>query len=137
MPQAWEIVLFLAITFISYMFDESECEKGKGVLLIHHALNTFVSFGWLSNNETVLKIYLLSPIVILCNWLSDTREDVLTRSYNEVCSTPGREFQNVFDIMGMQGCGRWLKYGKYLFYILAYLIVLLKLGYLPLKKERK
>lgn len=136
MPPSWEIVLFLAITFISYMFDESTCDKGKGILLVHHALNTFVSFGWLSNNETVLKIYLLSPLVLLGHWLSNDNECILTTAHNQKCGTPGRDFQNVFDIMGMQGCDRWLKLGKYLFYIIAYLIVLLKLGYLPVKKNR-
>ena len=47
--------------FIFYL-DNNKCDtKNSNIILyIHHILNIFANFGWLSSNKVILYIYLLN-----------------------------------------------------------------------------
>jgi hypothetical protein len=64
---------------------DSDKYKIITILFLHHAISVFTNFGWIFNNRTILKIYLLFPVLAILHWVTNDDKCFLTEMVNKIC----------------------------------------------------
>ena len=124
----YEILFFLILSTLSYIFDNQKCNNGNIILWSHHSLNIFANFGWLSNNKYILLIYLFAPIITIIHWLTNNNKCFLTEMHNSICKNDNKMFNDLFNIIGLKKLEWWNKWGHYLYLIIAWFITIHKVN---------
>ena len=72
-------------------------------LLIHHILNIYAQFGWLSNNKILLQGYVISCIILLYHWNANNDRCILTEKINKKCNIPiEKPFRDILYAVGFK-----------------------------------
>jgi hypothetical protein len=72
-------------------------------LLIHHILNIYAQFGWLSNTKVLLQGYVISCIILLCHWNTNNDRCILTEKINKKCNIPiEKPFRDILYAIGFK-----------------------------------
>ena len=96
------LLVTLILSIIFYDIDYNKCNKGNLILFIHHYIDIFNHIGWLSNNRTILLIYLFTPILILIHWLTNHNLCILTEIHNKICNNKiDKPFNNIFHYLNI------------------------------------
>jgi hypothetical protein len=99
-------LIFLFI--LAYFLDlyTTKCTINKQVLwnlTKHHLFNTFLTFGFIINNKTLLKIYIIVVIGTLIHWYTNEDKCYLTQELNKLCGYPEDEkFHDLFYFLGLK-----------------------------------
>ena len=136
-----QFIPFIILGCISYTLDlstapkdyYSKCANDSVVhieLLLHHILNMFSQFGWLSNSRVVLILYTLAPIIVLGHWGTNNNKCYLTQRINEKCGLPENVmFRDWWSLLGLKGF-KWYSTAHKTFLVIAWCIAIYKLKYL-------
>jgi hypothetical protein len=129
------------VGFLLYLYDITKdnyykyCKKNIKVnltLLLHHISNVFTQFGWLSNNKTILTLYLIIPPLIIVHWNSNNNRCILTEYTNKNCNIDqDSSFRDLWFTMGIKG----KKYTKQ--FLRTYLIIVWFIALYKLYKIQK
>lgn len=122
--------------FLSYFYDVcrdnyyKDCITDISVhshLLLHHIFNIYTQFGWLSNNKTILFLYLLIPIGVLIHWRTNNNKCLYTQFINNICNIPENKlFRDIWYLLGFKKLKNYDElHEKYL--IIVWFIALIKL----------
>jgi hypothetical protein len=100
------ILEFIILGLVSFILDikTNDCIIYKKYntpliyfnLYFHHIINIFLNFGWISDNPIVLKIYLVTPIIVLLHWKTNEGKCALTQHVNKICRNPDDEYLHDF-----------------------------------------
>jgi hypothetical protein len=72
-------------------------------LLVHHIINIFAQFGWLSNNKYVLYTYLTAPLIVLLHWKTNDNKCIMTEYVNDQCGIKtGTYFRDLWFLLGIK-----------------------------------
>jgi uncharacterized protein (UPF0333 family) len=107
------IVLFIIISIFFYIIDVvtmkghyMECKNRLTthyVLFLHHIVNVFAQFGWLSNNKYILYTYLLTPIIVMLHWKTNNNECIITEYVNDQCNIKkSTYFRDLWYLLGIK-----------------------------------
>jgi hypothetical protein len=115
-------VLFFLIDINTFSYCKREVYP---VLLIHHIVNIFAQFGFLSNDKTLLSLYVVAPLLTMIHWKTNDNKCFLTELVNESC---GYEmyFRDIWFLLGVKD----LKYYSQLHYgylFIGWIIAVVKL----------
>jgi hypothetical protein len=88
--------IILLSAFIRTFIDVSQyyqnCYNKKSyvflILLIHALVASYMFLGWLYNDKTKLKFFLLFWVFVLLHWLTNNGQCFLTVWTNKVCGFP-------------------------------------------------
>tara|TARA_Y100000590_G_scaffold365515_1_gene424417 strand:- start:129 stop:674 length:546 start_codon:yes stop_codon:yes gene_type:complete len=95
---------------------------------IHHWIQMFVILGWLFNNKSLLKIYLLSISFSLLHWIINDSNCILTEKFNNICNYPKNiSFNDLYKILGLKNNKIWNSFGYYIYQFVIIMIVIYKL----------
>ena len=91
-----DLSLIFILSFLSYVSDI--CKNGKTlyakcenklvfnvVLLFHHFIWTFALLGFLSNNNQLLRIYVVVLIIYLIHWKANNNQCFITQWVRKTC----------------------------------------------------
>ena len=91
-----DLTLIFILSFVSYICDI--CKNNKtlykncknkivfnSVLLFHHFIWTFALFGFLSNNNQFLRIYVVVLIIYLIHWRLNKNQCFITQWVRKEC----------------------------------------------------
>jgi hypothetical protein len=91
-----DIVLIFKIGFLAYLLDiltakdlYKNCKypvTNQVELLFHHVLYIFSLTGWLSDNKTLLKIYVVSTILYFTHWYFNNNNCRFTEMTKKDCN---------------------------------------------------
>ena len=118
------------MSFVSLFLDKHfyMCNKGRLILYLHHLLNIFANFGWLSNTKSILIVYLIAPVVCLLHWYTNNNLCYFTQKYNDVCNlSKDATFNDFFNIIGLKKYQWWMKYGHHIYLVICLCIAFVKL----------
>lgn len=79
-------IIFFIIDILNN--DYSKCKNKTTnyfIILVHHIVNIFAQFGWLSNDKYILSLYLITPIIVLIHWKTYNNKCYLTDIVNKNC----------------------------------------------------
>ena len=81
----WDI--FLKKDTVSCIIDKKGLERFRIILLIvlHHFLSTFLTFGWILTSKTIIKIYLITLFVVIGSWQINNGLCYFTALQNDMC----------------------------------------------------
>lgn len=135
-----DFIPFIILGCVSYILDITTAAKGyyskcgmlkmplvHSELLLHHILNIFSQFGWLSNSRTVLMLYILAPILVLAHWGTNNNACYLTQRINEKCGLPEHiQFRDWWGLLGLKGF-KWYSAAHKTFLLIGWCIAFWKL----------
>lgn len=130
-----ELLILIIVAAIFFKLDHNGCntEYSDIVLYLHHFVNIFANFGWLSNNRYVLYIYLASPLIVALHWFTNDNKCVLTQLHNRLCHQhEDKMFDDIFNIIALKKYNWWNRWGHYLYLGIAMSIALYKILSNPL-----
>ena len=58
------------------------------IIILHRFIWVIGYFGWIFNNKTILKIYLVFTVIILFHWFTNDWKCMLTQIENKTCDFP-------------------------------------------------
>lgn len=97
---------FLILAIIAFILDikTNDCIKEKRFksplifinLYLHHLINIFLNFGWISDDPMILKIYLVLPFIVLLHWKTNKGKCAVTQHANEICGNLENEYMHDF-----------------------------------------
>jgi hypothetical protein len=131
---------FILLGCISYFLDIYTAPKGyyskciqlptvHAELLLHHILNMFSQFGWLSASKTILMLYIMSPILVLAHWATNNNSCYLTERINERCKLPKKIlFRDWWSLLGLKGF-KWYNAAHKSFLVVGWCIAVYRLKY--------
>jgi hypothetical protein len=129
------ILLVLVSTFF-FAIDQNRCGVGNGVLFLHHFLNTFINFAWLSGNMYTLVLFIFAPVVTLVHWHTNHGKCVLTEKHNELCGrSVDAPFNDFWNKTGLKRYGWWNHFGHYVFLGAIFLFALYKIRSRKLRRS--
>ena len=95
-------------------------------MLIHHIINVFAQFGWLSNNKYVLYFYLIVPVIVLLHWKTNDNKCIMTEYVNDQCNIEkGTYFRDFLFLTGVKKLKNY-DMGHKVYLIVAWFIALVK-----------
>lgn len=56
----------------------------------------FINFGWISDNPVILKIYLVTPLIVLLHWKTNSGKCAITQHANDICGNDENEYMHDF-----------------------------------------
>lgn len=122
------IILLIISSLISFYYDHNRCQYGNDILYIHHFVNIFANFGWLSNNRLILMIYLLAPIIVIIHWKTNNGKCILTQLHNKACNRhEDKVFDDVFNLLEMKQFDWWNHWGHYVYLAMCFMIATYKI----------
>lgn len=91
-----DMVLVLKISFLAYLLDiltskdlYKKCKypvTNNIELYLHHTIFIFNAIGWLSNNKSILKLFIISSsITLLHTYKNKSNNCILTQQFNDDC----------------------------------------------------
>ena len=91
-----DLSLIFILSFLSYVSDicknnqtlYAKCENKlifNAVLLFHHFIWTFALFGFLSNNNQLLRLYVAVLIIYLAHWKANNNQCFITQWVRKTC----------------------------------------------------
>lgn len=106
-----DILLFKVLTIIFYVMDVIteknhylDCNhtlQTHAWLILHHFVNTFLMFGWISHTRWLLSVYLFVPIGIVLHWKLNRGKCIMTTTVNRDCRK--KESEYFHDILYLAG----------------------------------
>ena len=128
------IIFIFALSTVSYYIDRYRyCKNGTFksslLLFIHHLLNIFANFGWVTTSIPVLYFYLFAPVITALHWATNKGKCILTQEYNRMCGLPDDlPFNDMFNIIGLKEYNWWNNIGHYIYLGLALALALYKVN---------
>ena len=99
-------IIFYTIDILTMKGHYMNCRKTvktNSVLLIHHVINIFAQFGWISNNKYILYAYLFAPLIVLMHWKTNDNKCVLTQYVNGNCNIDQKVyFRDIWWFLGFK-----------------------------------
>ena len=101
------IFFIVFVTLFQFLFDKynKKClvePKLFALLLVHHLINTFFTFGWIFDDKNILKIYVGMWIIIYIQFII-YKKCILTTYENKLCpNKPTKYFQDIFYWIGLK-----------------------------------
>lgn len=109
-----DLIFLVLISVLFFLRDKNRCGVGDGVLFLHHFVNLFINFGWLSGNFYTLLLYAFAPLVTLVHWLTNNGKCILSVRHNELCGRPSNvPFDDFWNQLGLKKYGWWNHFGHY------------------------
>lgn len=102
------IVMSIDITTesVTTCMNNNPCRVNEVVmtLLIHHALDIFLYFGWLFSNKWILRVYLMIPVALCIHWITNDGKCWLSQMYNSQCGLEDglQSFNGFFKMFNMR-----------------------------------
>jgi hypothetical protein len=125
----YDLIIFGGLSLIAFIIDINNniCIKNKYNhisiyiwLYLHHLLNIFANFGFISQNKTVLLFYLFTPIIATIHWMSNNNKCILTQIVNNICND-NNEFRDFWELLGIKKLTNY-KYYHYTFIFFGWCI---------------
>jgi len=94
--------LFLKKDTVSCIINKKGLDRFRIVLLIilHHFLSTFLTFGWIMNNKTVIKVYLFTLFIVIGSWQINNGLCYFTALQNDMCGCNRKKpFNHLLQLM--------------------------------------
>lgn len=131
------IIVLICTSVVFYIIDleytgqsYNKCKninKVRSILLLHHIINTFALFGWISNNKYILFIYVIFPIFILIHWKLYNNKCYLTDIINKDCELDENTyFKDLLYITGIKNLKNYDTIHKTFLFIL-WIVSIIKL----------
>jgi len=97
-------------------------------LLLHHIINIYAQFGWLSNTRFLLQCYIFTCILVLYHWNSNNDKCFLTEKINKKCIIDTNQpFRDILYAIGFKHLKQW-KFLHRVYIFIGGLIALCKLS---------
>lgn len=97
------------------------------IILLHHIVNIFAQFGWLSNDKYILSLYLITPIIFLIHWNTYNNKCYLTDFVNKNCNlNDDTLFKDIFYHLKIKKLKNYDTIHK-IYLVLVWFIALIKL----------
>ena len=140
----WTIIVIFLSSLTSFYFDKyKNCFnrtvdqdifnslsslKSNSLLFLHHLLNIFANFGWITTSKPILYLYIFAPIVTAFHWITNNGKCSLTEDYNRLCGLPtDLPFNDVFNLIGFKKYPLWNTVGHYLYLLISLIICMFKI----------
>lgn len=135
-----DIFVIIIIGVIFYTIDISTANKShyktcinnkliQLELLLHHILNIYAQFGWVSNNKYLLYGYVITPLLVLSHWSTNNNKCYLTEDINKKCNIDKNvPFRDMWYLIGIKNIKYYDTCHK-LYLIIGWLIALYKIKY--------
>ena len=95
-------------------------------LIVHHIINIFAQFGWLSNNKYILYAYLPSPLIVILHWQTNNNKCIMTEYVNDQCNIEkGTYFRDLWFLLGIKKLKNYETIHR-TYLIIGWLIALIK-----------
>jgi hypothetical protein len=94
--------LFLKKDTISCIINKKGLDRFRILLLIilHHFLSTFLTFGWIINNKTIIKVYLATLFIVIGSWQINNGLCYFTALQNDMCGCNRKKpFNHLLQLM--------------------------------------
>ena len=94
--------LFLKKDTVSCIVNKKGLDRFRIVLLIilHHFLSTFLLFGWIINNKTIIKLYLATLFIVIGSWQINNGLCYFTALQNDMCGCNRKKpFNHLLQLM--------------------------------------
>lgn len=106
-----DLLVLFVLTSLFYVMDVfteknkyTQCRdtiKMHLLLFFHHFVNTFVMFGWMSQNRILLSIFLIFPFIVALHWRLNDNKCIMTTTLNKNCGK--KEDEYFHDILYLSG----------------------------------
>jgi hypothetical protein len=98
----------------------------KFLILFHHMFNIFLQFGWLSNNKTILKLYIIVTLGTFTHWYHNDGNCNLTEISNTRCKlNKDNYFRDIWYFVGIKQNKNKHKYSFGVIYLIFAIIIAL------------
>jgi len=94
--------LFFKEDTVHCIYDKTGLRRLKVIILIigHHLLSTFLTFGWIMNSKIVIILYLLSIFIVFSSWKVYNGLCYFTVMQNDMCGCDKKKpFNHLLQLM--------------------------------------
>ena len=99
-------IIFYIIDVMTMKGNYLSCQnilETHTTILVHHIINVFAQFGWLSNNKYMLYAYLPAPLIVIAHWKTNDNKCIMTEYVNDQCNIKkGVYFRDLWFLSGIK-----------------------------------
>lgn len=102
-----DLAIIIIIGIIFFLIDIKTFDYCSSsvypTLLLHHIVNIYAQFGFLSQDKILLKLYLITPLFVVIHWKTNNNNCILTELVNKECGY-NMYFRDIWYFLGLKQC---------------------------------